>query len=159
PRCGEQGLQGRAAHEERHRFGSPAPAGRLPEACRGVRGEGEVSGELSVGGCDPQGRSYLSFASFEDPDGNGWLLQEIRTRLPGREWKATPAPATDVATLVRLLREAATHHDGYEKTHSEHHWTSAWGCSPWSCPAGRSCSARGRSETGWATPSGASRRC
>lgn len=40
-----------------------------------------------VAGCDPQGRSYFSFASFEDPDGNRWLLQEIRTRLPGREWK------------------------------------------------------------------------
>jgi catechol 2,3-dioxygenase-like lactoylglutathione lyase family enzyme len=40
-----------------------------------------------VAGRDPQGRSYFSFASFEDPDGNRWLLQEIRTRLPGREWK------------------------------------------------------------------------
>jgi catechol 2,3-dioxygenase-like lactoylglutathione lyase family enzyme len=40
-----------------------------------------------VGGRDPEGRSYFSFASFEDPDGNGWLLQEIKTRLPGREWK------------------------------------------------------------------------
>jgi hypothetical protein len=40
-----------------------------------------------VGGRDPQGRSYFSLASFEDPDGNGWLLQEIQTRLPGREWK------------------------------------------------------------------------
>jgi catechol 2,3-dioxygenase-like lactoylglutathione lyase family enzyme len=37
-----------------------------------------------VGGRDPQGRSYYSFASFEDPDGNRWLLQEIKTRLPGR---------------------------------------------------------------------------
>ena len=37
-----------------------------------------------VGGRDPQGRSYHSFASFEDPDGNGWLLQEIKERLPGR---------------------------------------------------------------------------
>jgi catechol 2,3-dioxygenase-like lactoylglutathione lyase family enzyme len=37
-----------------------------------------------VGGRDPQGRSYFSFASFEDPDGNGWLLQEIKERLPGR---------------------------------------------------------------------------
>jgi catechol 2,3-dioxygenase-like lactoylglutathione lyase family enzyme len=35
-----------------------------------------------IGGRDPQGRSYFSFASFEDPDGNGWLLQEIQTRLP-----------------------------------------------------------------------------
>ena len=58
-----------------------------------------------VGGRDPQGRSYFSFASFEDPDGNGWLLQEIQTRLPGREWKLTRARATDVATLAELLRE------------------------------------------------------
>ena len=35
-----------------------------------------------VGGRDPQGRSYYSFASFEDPDGNGWLLQEIRRGFP-----------------------------------------------------------------------------
>ena len=37
-----------------------------------------------VAGRDPQGRSYFSFASFEDPDGNRWLLQEITARLPGR---------------------------------------------------------------------------
>jgi hypothetical protein len=35
-------------------------------------------------GLDPQRRSYPSFASFSDPDGNGWILQEIVTRLPGR---------------------------------------------------------------------------
>jgi hypothetical protein len=40
-----------------------------------------------VPGPDPQGRSYQTYASFRDPDGNGWLLQEIRTRLPGREWE------------------------------------------------------------------------
>jgi catechol 2,3-dioxygenase-like lactoylglutathione lyase family enzyme len=40
-----------------------------------------------VTGRDPEGRSYFSFASFEDPDGNRWLLQEIKERLPGREWK------------------------------------------------------------------------
>ncbi|HEX8118425.1 MAG TPA: VOC family protein [Pyrinomonadaceae bacterium] len=40
-----------------------------------------------VGGRDPEGRSYFSFASFEDPDGNSWLLQEITTRLPGRVWE------------------------------------------------------------------------
>jgi catechol 2,3-dioxygenase-like lactoylglutathione lyase family enzyme len=39
-----------------------------------------------VAGRDPEGRSYFSFASFEDPDGNSWLLQEITSRLPGREW-------------------------------------------------------------------------
>ena len=75
-----------------------------------------------VGGRDPQGRSYYSFASFEDPDGNGWLLQEIQTRLPGREWKSTRARAMDVATLAELLHETAEHHGHYEKTHAEHHW-------------------------------------
>ena len=44
-----------------------------------------------VAGRDPEGRSYFSFASFQDPDGNCWLLQEITTRLPGREWKSTQA--------------------------------------------------------------------
>jgi catechol 2,3-dioxygenase-like lactoylglutathione lyase family enzyme len=33
-----------------------------------------------------EGRSYFAYASFQDPDGNGWLLQEVTTRLPGREW-------------------------------------------------------------------------
>jgi len=75
-----------------------------------------------VVGRDPQGRSYYSFASFEDPDGNGWLLQEITTRLPGREWQSTRAQAMDVATLAGLLRETGEHHDHFEKTHSEHHW-------------------------------------
>ena len=75
-----------------------------------------------VAGGDPQGRTYHSFASFEDPDGNGWLFQEITTRLPGREWKSTQARAMEVSTQAELLRETAEHHDQYEKTHSEHHW-------------------------------------
>src|SRR5262249_17240246 len=37
-------------------------------------------------GPDPQRRSYLTYASFSDPDGNGWLLQEVTTRPPGRLW-------------------------------------------------------------------------
>ena len=40
-----------------------------------------------VPGPDPEGRSYQTYASFSDPDGNAWLLQEIKTRLPGREWE------------------------------------------------------------------------
>jgi catechol 2,3-dioxygenase-like lactoylglutathione lyase family enzyme len=76
-----------------------------------------------AGGRDPQGRSYLSFASFEDPDGNVWLLQEIQARLPGREWNSTGARARDVATLATLLRETANHHDQYEKTHAKHDWS------------------------------------
>jgi catechol 2,3-dioxygenase-like lactoylglutathione lyase family enzyme len=52
----------------------------------------EVSGVFHldggpVPGPDPQGRSYQTYASFSDPDGNQWLLQEITERLPGREWK------------------------------------------------------------------------
>jgi len=72
-----------------------------------------------VAGRDPEGRSYFSFASFADPDGNGWLLQEITTRLPGREWKSAQ---TDVATLAELLHETAEHHDHFEKTHGKHNW-------------------------------------
>jgi hypothetical protein len=75
-----------------------------------------------VSGRDSQGRTYHSYASFEDPDGNGWLLQEVTTRLPGREWTSKQARAADVATLAELLHETAEHHDHYEKTHAEHHW-------------------------------------
>ena len=38
-------------------------------------------------GLDAPGRSYFALASFSDPDGNGWVLQEVTTRLPGREWE------------------------------------------------------------------------
>ena len=75
-----------------------------------------------VSGRDPEGRSYFSFASFEDPDGNSWLLQEISTRLPGREWKSARTQNTDVATLADLLHETGEHHDHFEKTHAEHKW-------------------------------------
>jgi catechol 2,3-dioxygenase-like lactoylglutathione lyase family enzyme len=75
-----------------------------------------------VGGPDPEGRSYFSFASFADPDGNGWLLQEIGARLPGREWEATQAPTMDISTLAELLHETEEHHGSYEKTHAKHNW-------------------------------------
>ena len=75
-----------------------------------------------VAGRDPDGRSYFSFASFEDPDGNSWLLQEITTRLPGREWTSKRVQTTDVATLAELLHETAEHHDHFEKTHAAHNW-------------------------------------
>jgi len=75
-----------------------------------------------VDGRDPEGRSYFSFASVEDPDGNHWLLQEIKTRLPGREWKLTRARTMEVTALAELLREAEERHGHYEKTHGKHHW-------------------------------------
>ena len=71
-----------------------------------------------VAGPDPKRGTYASFASFKDPDGNSWLLQEITTRLPGREWKRS----TDVATLGELLHETEQHHGQYEKTHGKHNW-------------------------------------
>jgi catechol 2,3-dioxygenase-like lactoylglutathione lyase family enzyme len=74
---------------------------------------------VRVPGPGPQeGRSYSTYASFSDPDGNGWLLQEITTRLPGREWEAD----TDAASLADLLHETAEHHDPFEKTHAPHNW-------------------------------------
>jgi catechol 2,3-dioxygenase-like lactoylglutathione lyase family enzyme len=75
-----------------------------------------------VAGRDPEGRPYHSFVSFEDPDGNGWLVQEIKTRLPGREWKSTGDRAGDVATLAELLNETAEHHGRFESTHAKHNW-------------------------------------
>jgi catechol 2,3-dioxygenase-like lactoylglutathione lyase family enzyme len=51
----------------------------------GSLGGGFIAGtEARAPGPDPEGRSYASYASFSDPDGNGWLLQEITERLPGR---------------------------------------------------------------------------
>jgi catechol 2,3-dioxygenase-like lactoylglutathione lyase family enzyme len=70
-----------------------------------------------VPGPDPDGRSYFSFASFSDPDGNSWLLQEVKTRLPGRGF------SSDVATLTGLLRETEEGHGGYERTAPKHHWS------------------------------------
>ena len=72
-----------------------------------------------VSGPDPQRRSYYSFATFKDPDGNGWLLQEIQARFPGREWAA---PTADIATLAELLHEREQHHGAYEGTHGKHNW-------------------------------------
>ena len=75
-----------------------------------------------VRGRDPEGRPYQSFVSFQDPDGNGWLVQEIKTRLPGREWKSKREGAGYVATLAELLHETGEHHDHFEKTHAKHNW-------------------------------------
>jgi catechol 2,3-dioxygenase-like lactoylglutathione lyase family enzyme len=67
-------------------------------------------------GPDPQGRSYASYASFSDPDGNGWMLQEITERLPGR------VRPTDVAARAALLHETAEHHGSFEAVAPPHDW-------------------------------------
>jgi len=70
-----------------------------------------------VPGRDPQGNSYRSWASFSDPDGNSWLLQEIKARLPGR------GTNLDVPTLTELLREAEERHGVYGASAPKHHWS------------------------------------
>ena len=70
-------------------------------------------GRLRVSGPDPEHRSYRSFASFSDPDGNGWLFQEITTRLPGRvAGDTTYASAND---LANAMRRASAAHGEHEK--------------------------------------------
>jgi len=71
-----------------------------------------------VPGPAPDGGSYATFATFSDPDGNSWLLQEIKTRLPGRGLSNLDVPA-----LTELLREAEQRHGTYEPTAPKHHWS------------------------------------
>jgi catechol 2,3-dioxygenase-like lactoylglutathione lyase family enzyme len=70
-------------------------------------------GRIRVNGPDPEHRSYRSFASFRDPDGNGWLFQEITTRLPGRiDDKATTfASANQLASAFRRAEAAHGEHE------------------------------------------------
>jgi predicted enzyme related to lactoylglutathione lyase len=80
--------------------------------------EPHLFGSVRIGGPDPGRRSYLSLASFSDPDGNGWLLQEVTARLPGRiEADTTFASA---AELAAALRRAATAHGEHEKRTGGH---------------------------------------
>jgi catechol 2,3-dioxygenase-like lactoylglutathione lyase family enzyme len=70
-------------------------------------------GRLRINGPDPEHRSYRSFASFHDPDGNGWLFQEITTRLAGRIDSAatTFASANDLASAFRRAEAAHGKHE------------------------------------------------
>jgi catechol 2,3-dioxygenase-like lactoylglutathione lyase family enzyme len=76
-------------------------------------------GRLRASGPDPQHRSYRSFASFRDPDGNGWLFQEITTRLPGRVDPATTTFAS-ASDLASALRRAEAAHGEHEKRTGQH---------------------------------------
>jgi catechol 2,3-dioxygenase-like lactoylglutathione lyase family enzyme len=75
-------------------------------------------GRLRVAGVDPEHRSYRSFASFGDPDGNGWLLQEITARLAGRVEADTTF--TSPTELAAALRRAAAAHGEHEKRIGKH---------------------------------------
>ena len=86
-------------------------------ACRFPGNDGRVSGP------QPERGSYGSFVSFRDPDGNGWLLQEVTTRLPGR---VDPAATSFGSTsdLASALRRAAAAHGQHEKRigHADPNW-------------------------------------
>jgi catechol 2,3-dioxygenase-like lactoylglutathione lyase family enzyme len=71
-------------------------------------------GRIRVSGPDPEHRSYRSFASFSDPDGNGWFFQEITTRLPGRI-DATATTFASASDLASAFRRAEAAHGEHEK--------------------------------------------
>jgi predicted enzyme related to lactoylglutathione lyase len=70
-------------------------------------------GRVRVSGPDPEHRTYHSFASFSDPDGNGWLFQEITARLPGRVEGDTAFASS--AELASAMRRASVAHGEHEK--------------------------------------------
>jgi catechol 2,3-dioxygenase-like lactoylglutathione lyase family enzyme len=76
-------------------------------------------GRIRVNGPDPEHRSYRSFASFSDPDGNGWLFQELTTRLPGRV-DATATTFASANDLAGALRRAEAAHGEHEKRTGQH---------------------------------------
>jgi catechol 2,3-dioxygenase-like lactoylglutathione lyase family enzyme len=79
-------------------------------------GPGLNNVERRMPGADPERGSYRSFASFADPDGNTFLLQEVTERLPGRVW------STGIGALAELLHETADHHGAFEKVAPPHDW-------------------------------------
>ena len=81
-------------------------------------------GRHRVGGPDPEHGSYRSFASFKDPDGNGWLFQELTTRLPGRIDSAATsfASATDLANAMRRAAAAHGEHEARTGGQRDENW-------------------------------------
>jgi catechol 2,3-dioxygenase-like lactoylglutathione lyase family enzyme len=71
-------------------------------------------GKPPIGGPDPQRRSYASYAAFDDPDGNGWLLQEVTQRLPGRV-DGNETKYASLADLANAMRRAEAAHGEHEK--------------------------------------------
>jgi catechol 2,3-dioxygenase-like lactoylglutathione lyase family enzyme len=78
----------------------------------------EPDPDARVDGAAADGASYSSFATFHDPDGNTWLLQEVTSRLPGRTDPAQTA-FSSVADLAAALRRAAAAHGEHEKRTGE----------------------------------------
>lgn len=83
------------------------------DAGGGLGGGFHTGTEGRAPGPDPEGRSYGSYASFSDPDGNVWLLQEIRERLPGRVDEPVKGDITGI--LLEMLKSTAAAHGVHEK--------------------------------------------
>src|ERR1700721_543959 len=92
--------------------------------------EAYLFGRARVSGPDAEHRSYRSFASFKDPDGNGWLFQEITTRLPARidSTATTFASANDLASAFRRAEAAHGEHEKRLKQRDENwpEWYAAY---------------------------------
>ena len=101
---------------------SDLPAAREELARRGAKvsevfhfaGWKRIGPNARLGGPAPNRQSYASFVSFNDPDGNGWLLQEITTRLPGRI-EGAGAKFGSASDLASALRRAEAAHGEHEK--------------------------------------------
>ncbi|MGY2876666.1 catechol 2,3-dioxygenase-like lactoylglutathione lyase family enzyme [Marmoricola sp. URHA0025 HA25] len=89
------------------------------DANGGLGGAFHVGDQGRAAGRDPERRSYASYASFEDSEGNRWILQEITTRLPGRVWEGD---GDDVSHLADRLHETAERHDAFENVAPTHDW-------------------------------------
>ncbi|MGA7453674.1 MAG: VOC family protein [Rhodoplanes sp.] len=75
-------------------------------------------GQPPMSGPDPERRSYLSYATFKDPDGNSWLLQEVTARFPGRV-DADETTFASVADLAAAMRRAEAAHGEHEERTGE----------------------------------------
>ena len=108
----------RLRHRGRPRRAARVAASRISEVFHDAgdvhagADEPYLFGRLRVSGPDPERRSYRSFASFSDPDGNGWLLQEVTVRLPGRvDADTTFASSTELAAALRRAEAAHGEHE------------------------------------------------
>ncbi|WP_084627279.1 VOC family protein [Mesorhizobium sp. LSHC422A00] len=81
-------------------------------------------GKPAVAGPDPERRSYFTYATFNDPDGNEWLLQEVTTRFPGRiDSNITSfASASDLANALRRASDAHGDHENRNGGHRDEEW-------------------------------------
>src|SRR4029450_13689991 len=106
-------------------------------------------GRLRVSGPDPEHRSYRSYASFKDPDGNGWLFQEVTVRLPGRV-DANDTTFTSSTELASALRRAEAAHGEHEKRlgHRDADWPNWYAEDIVPEQAGKAAAPRARSSGG-----------